>query len=86
MGSGPHQYSSVKIHLTLASQIRKIRCLVVSLFFAVAIAIAFAVLYIIKRSEIVQVKDHCSDASCVKVAAGNFLYSKFEIYALITDF
>ena len=76
MGTRHQQYSSVKVHLPLSTHLRKVRFLVLSLVIAISIAITFFVLYIIKRNEILRKESQlgCTDATCVKIAAGNLVY------------
>ena len=78
MGTRHQQYSSMKVHFRVANGRYRIICLVVSFIFAIATAIAFLVLFLLKSSELLELRMECTDATCVRVAAGNlFTYSQY---------
>ena len=74
MGTRQQQYSSVKVHSPKSNERRKIQCLVVSLVFAITIAVLFFVLYLVKKkNEVLEIRTGCADATCVEIAAGNLI-------------
>ena len=71
MGTRHQQYASMKVHLRVANGRYRLICLVVSFVFAIATAVVFFVLFLLKRSELLELRMECTDATCVRIAAGN---------------